>query len=623
MNTLKTWGPIGLAGMLIAISFAADTPWLMIVAAAITGWPIAVSAFEALKVKMVSIDLLVVVAAVGAMFIANYWESAAVTFLFALGKALERATLSRTRAALSDLVAAAPDQATVLRDGELVTVETWELEPGEVVLVRNGEQIPVDGRVITGQGGVDEATITGESMPAEKHDGSQVFAGTWLRSGLLRVEAERIGADSTLATIIHRVEEAQDDKAKTQTFMEKFSKYYTPGIIVGALLAGLITRDLELALTLLVIGCPGALVISIPVSIVAGIGRSAKDGILIKGGEYLESAARVDTLVVDKTGTLTSGNPVLTDVLPLAAGWDERDIVRFAASAETGSEHPLAEAIIAGAADRGVDIIHVDHADPVTGKGIRAVVSGQMVAVGTADLMDDSPDPAPLLALNERGRTAMFVGVDGRTVGVVGVADTVRPEAKRAVAALAARGIEVVMATGDAKRVAANVGAELGIAQVRAELLPEDKLELVRELQSQGRTVAMLGDGVNDTPALALADVGVAMGAAGSPAAIETADIALMADRLDRLPHALELARRTVRTMRVNITIALVTVALLVAGVFAGGVTMALGMLVHEASVLVVITIAMLLLRPTYREEPLARPAESRVETADPDPALA
>lgn len=618
LKSWKTRGVVAASGLLIVASWlvgrltSADAvaDGLMIIAALVAGYRIAVSAVQALRIRMISIDLLVVVAAVGAMFIDNYWESAAVTFLFALGKALEKATLNRTRRALSDLVDSAPETATILRDGEPETVEVWELEPGDLVLVRNGEQVPVDGRVLSGNGGVDEATITGESVPAEKSEGSEVFAGTWLRSGVLRIEAVGIGADTTLARIVHRVEDAQDDKARTQTFMERFSTWYTPAVMISALVVALIPWSLvatmgniELALTLLVIGCPGALVISIPVSIVAGIGRSAKDGVLIKGGEYLESAARVDAVVVDKTGTLTNGRPVLTDVDVLDDDYSREDVLRLAARAETASEHPLAEAIISGAREAGLEIDLVEAAEPVAGKGIRAEVDGRVVAVGSADLLDHRPDNARILELNDQGRTAMFVGVDGRAVGIVTVADTIRDDAPAAVRALHDAGIRVVMATGDAQRVARNVGAELGVDEIRAELMPEDKVEIVRELQSRGHTVAMVGDGVNDTPALALADIGVAMGAAGSPAAIETADIALMADRLPRLPYALSLAKRTVRTMRLNIAIALVTVAALLAGLFLGGVTMSIGMLVHEVSVLAVIAIAMLLLRPTLEKD--------------------
>ena len=609
MKTWKTWGVVGVSALLIALSWLSPAESLiadalMIAAAVVAGWNIAISAIQALRIKMVSIDLLVVVAAIGALFINNYWESAAVTFLFALGKALEKATMNRTRKALSDLVDSAPETATKLHDdGSTETVEVWELMPGEKVLVRNGEQIPVDGQVISGFAGVDEASITGESVPAEKSEGAEVFAGTWLRSGVLRVEATAVGSESTLSKIIHRVEDAQDDKAKTQTFLERFSKWYTPGVMIAALAVGLITQNVELALTLLVIACPGALVISIPVSIVAGIGRSAKDGVLIKGGDYLEASAKVDAVVVDKTGTLTNGQPELTDVEVLDPAYTANEVLQLAARAETASEHPLADAIIRGAKTRGLEVELVESAQPVMGKGIRAEVDGHAVAVGSAELLDKTPNEDRVLELNAQGKTAMYVGVDGRAIGLVAVADTIRSDAPAAVRSLHDNGIKVVMATGDAQRVAENVARELGVDEVHAEMMPEDKLDLVKELQSRGHVVAMVGDGVNDTPALAQADIGVAMGAAGSPAAIETADIALMADKLPRLPYALHLAQRTVRTMTLNIVIALATVAVLLAGVLLGGVTMSIGMLVHEASVLLVIGIAMLLLRPVLKPE--------------------
>ncbi|MEX3517297.1 cation-translocating P-type ATPase [Corynebacterium camporealensis] len=603
MTTSKIWTPVVLSGLLIVASLVAPAGQLadalMITSAVIAGYRVALSAWSSLRIRIISIDLLVIVAAVGALFIHNYWESAAVTFLFALGKALEQATMNRTRRALNELVDAAPETATVLKDGQAEIVDLWEVEPGDVVLVKNGEPIPVDGRVISGSGGVDEATITGESLLASKTEGQEVFAGTWLRSGALHVEAVAVGSESLLATIIHRVEDAQDDKARTQTFLEKFSLWYTPAVIVGALLAGILSQDLELALTLLVIGCPGALVISIPVSIVAGIGRAAKDGVLIKGGEFLEAAAKVDTVIVDKTGTLTTGRPELTDVEVLDPLYSADEVLTLAAEAETASEHPLADAIIRGAQARDLQFAVASDAHNVTGTGIVTKIDDRTVAVGTADLLDEEPTIDHLASFNQAGKTAMYVVVNGAPVGVIAVADTVRDDAASAINALHDAGIQVIMATGDAPLVAKAVAAKLNLDTVHARLLPEDKLELVAKYRAEGHTVAMLGDGVNDTPALATADIGVAMGAAGTPAAIETADLALLADRLPRLPYALNVARRTVRTMRVNIAIALLTVLVLLAGVLLGGVTMAIGMLVHEASVLLVIGIAMLLLRPT------------------------
>ncbi|MDN6170347.1 MAG: cadmium-translocating P-type ATPase, partial [Micrococcaceae bacterium] len=322
----------------------ADT--FMLAAAVVAGYNIVIKGVRALTAKLIGIDLLVSIAAIGAVIIGNFWEAAAVTFLFAIGHALEAATMNKTRSALAELVAVAPDVAIVLRDGEQQEVPAHQVRMGEIVLVKNGAKIPVDGQVVSGTGAIDEASITGESLPVEKTTSDHVFAGTVSRGGFLQVLATGIGADTTLARIIHRVEEAQDAKAKTQAFMDRFSSWYTPGVMVLALVAGLISGDVVLALTLLVIGCPGALVISIPVAIVAGIGRAARNGILIKGGEYLETSAKISAVAVDKTGTLTEGRPQLTDVVVLDPALDRTEVLRWAAAAEAGSEHPLARTIM-------------------------------------------------------------------------------------------------------------------------------------------------------------------------------------------------------------------------------------------------------------------------------------
>lgn len=513
--------------------------------------------------------------------------------------------MNKTRSALAELVAVAPDVAVVMRDGKQVEIPAAAVEPDETVLVKNGAKVPVDGVVIGGTGALDESSITGESIPVEKGEGDEVFAGTISGGGFLQVRATGIGADTTLARIIHRVEEAQDAKAATQTFMEKFSAWYTPGIIVLALVAGLVTGDAVLALTLLVIGCPGALVVSIPVAIVAGIGRGAKDGILIKGGEYLETSARISAVALDKTGTLTEGKPYLTDVTVLDPALDRSDVLGWAARAEAGSEHPLARPIIDAAEAEGLPVHGLpERTEPVVGMGVIATLDGQRVSVGNLPLLtvegitDDSGAANEVDRLAGLGRTPMVVTLDSRVIGVVAVADRIRSDAQEMIARLHDAGVQkVVMLTGDTQRVAEAVAAQVGLDEVRAQLLPEDKLTMVAQLQADGYTVAMVGDGVNDAPALATADIGVAMGAAGTGVAIETADIALMKDDLLKLPQAVDLARRTVNVMRQNIAIALITVVLLLAGVFAGGVTMAIGMLVHEASVLLVIVNAMRLMR--------------------------
>ena len=578
----------------------------MLAAAIVAGTRILVSAIRALSVRTIGIDLLVSVAAIGAIFLGNYWEAAAVTTLFAIGHALEQVTLARTRAALSDLVETAPDVAVVVRDGVETEVPSNQVSLGEIVIIKAGAIVPVDGEVERGEAAITEASITGESIPAAKGPGDPVYAGTVAADGYLQVRTSAIGSETTLARIIRRVEDAQDAKARTQAFMDRFSKWYTPAIIVLAIVSGLVTGNIELALTLLVIGCPGALVISIPVSIVAGIGRGARDGVLIKGGEHLERAATIDTVAFDKTGTLTLGRPALTDVVVLDPRVSRNELLALAARAELGSQHPLARPIVDAALDLGL-VLSADDADftPVVGHGIVATLSGRRVVVGKPELVvqtfpgiDVDEAQRAVDELGDQGRTAMVVAADGYVLGLLGVADTIRPGAREAVAALTAGGVkQVVMLTGDRESVARAVAAQVGITDVRAGLLPEDKLQVIADLQAGGATVAMVGDGVNDAPALATADTGIALGAAASGLAVETADIALMTDRLDRVAHALRLARSTVQVMRQNIAVALVTVALLLAGVYLGGVTMSIGMLVHEASVLLVIANAMRLLR--------------------------
>ncbi|GAA4831683.1 heavy metal translocating P-type ATPase [Garicola koreensis] len=623
------------SGLLILASFAVaqiiEEPFwgdvLMIAAAVVAGTPVVIKAVNSLMIRVIGIDLLVSVAAIGAVLVQNYWEAAAVTFLFAVGHALESATLNRTRSALAELIAVAPDVAVVLRDGEQHEIPAEEVAQGETVLVKNGAKVPVDGVVTGGSGALDEASITGESIPVEKTTGNKVFAGTISTGGFLQVRATGVGADTTLVRIIQRVEEAQEAKAKTQAFMDRFSKWYTPGIMLMAVVFGLITGDIVLALTLLVIGCPGALVISIPVAIVAGIGRGARDGILIKGGEFLETSAKIDVVAVDKTGTLTEGRPYLTDVVALHPKFDEDEVLRMTARAEAGSEHPLARPIIEAAAQRNLPVLGLpQHTEPVPGKGIVATLDGHRLAVGNLPLLqaegvsDIAAAEQTVQQLAAQGRTPMAVACDGEVIGVIAVADRIRTDAPEMVSRLHSVGVaKVVMLTGDNQSVGEAVAAQVGIDEVHASLLPEDKLRIVGELQAQGHTVAMVGDGVNDAPALATAQIGVAMGAAGTGVAIETADIALMKDDLLKLPQAVGLAKRTVNNMRQNIVIALTTVAALLAGVLFGGVTMAIGMLVHEISVLVVIANAMRLLRH-HREDAgmdrsASRPAPAAAQT--------
>jgi Cd2+/Zn2+-exporting ATPase len=612
---------------------------LLIGAAVIAGSDIAQRAVLSLRSRHISIELLVTIATLGALAIGEYWEAAAVTFLFIFGAYLEARTLSRTRQVLGELLDLAPASAIVLRDDRQVEVLAHEVEVGELVLVKPGSKVPVDGEVIAGHSAVDESAITGEPIPEEKVAGSAVFAGTINQNGLLKVRTKGAGADTTLARIVRRVEEAQEEKAPTQRFIERFARWYTPAIIGGSALLFVFTRNIELSLTLLVIGCPGALVISTPVSVIAGIGRAAKSGILIKGGEYLENSGKITALALDKTGTITRGQPAVTDVWVQSGEWvlagtrasgasaaepesfaggrlpaadpgirfneTEQDVIRWAAIAEASSEHPLARAIMAeGAKVFDEPVPHPERFASWPGKGIQAEYQGHVVTVGTLDLLEDEGIPVErsaiekLDSLKQQGKTSVLVGLDGRLLGTLGIADPLRESSPTMIRRLKQVGLKkIVMLTGDDRLTAQAIASEAGIQEVHAELLPEDKLAIIRDLQAEGYVVAMTGDGINDAPALAAADIGIAMGAAGTSIAIETADIALMADDLMKIPEAIRLSKAALRNIRQNFTIALLTVAALLAGVLLGEVHMAEGMLVHEASVLVVILNGMRLLR--------------------------
>lgn len=593
----------------------------MVAAAVVAGWDIAARAINSLRNRYVSIELLVTIAALGALFIGEYWEAAAVTFLFIFGAYLEARTLSRTRQVLGQLLDLAPVTATVLRGGKQIEISPLEVESGETVLLKPGAKIPVDGEVVDGHSAVDESAITGEPMPEEKTVGSVVYAGTLNQAGLLKVRATGVGADTTLARIIRRVEEAQDEKAPTQRFIERFARWYTPAIIALSILAYLISRDIELALTLLVIGCPGALVISTPVSVVAGIGRAARGGILIKGGEYLENAGKVSALALDKTGTLTQGKPQVIDVITLISlpaqslpdsdrpaspgDWDPQQVsvLRWAAIVEAGSEHPLARSILSAYEPLG-DIPQAQSFATCTGRGVKAEYNGHSIGVGTTKLMEqlgvpiENPALAVLAELKSAGKTAVMVALDGQIIGILGIADPIREATPAMIQRLKEIDLKrIVMLTGDDQLTAQSIAHQARIEDVRAGLLPEDKLAIIHSLQQEGHVVAMIGDGINDAPALAAADIGIAMGAAGSDIAIETADIALMSDDLMKVPEAVRLSKATLRNIRQNVLIALATVSILLLGVLAGQVHMAGGMFIHQASVIVVILNGMRLMR--------------------------
>jgi len=579
--------------------------WLMAAASVSGALPVAIQAYQALRVKVVSIDLLVTIAVAGAFAIKNFEESAIVTFLFLFGAYLEQRTLSKTRSAIKELVEMAPESALKLMDnGEFEEVDIDEVDAGDILLVKTGVKIPVDGTVLTGDGYVNEASITGESLPVSKQKGSRVYAGTILENGTIQIMADRVGEDTTFGRIIELVEEAQDSKSEAERFIDRFSKYYTPAVLVLSAIVLMLFRNIELAITILVLGCPGALVIGVPVSNVAGIGNGARNGVLLKGSEVINDFSRVDTIVFDKTGTLTIGNPKVADVEFYTENPDEA--AGYLASIEKESDHPLAKAVLEYIGD--TRLYTVEKTDVVKGSGIIAVVNGHRVAVGNEALMEQenvNPDEkvrADIARFQQKGNSIVLTAVDGKIEILMGIRDKIRPGVKEDLKKLKKLGVKnLTVLSGDNQGTVDLVARELDLTEAHGHMLPEDKAAYIKELQEKGRIVAFVGDGVNDSPSIALAQIGIAMGG-GTDVAIETSNVVLMNSDFSRLPHALGLAKATARNMRQNIIIAVGVVLVLLAGVFfSEWVNMSIGMLVHEASILAVIFNGMRLIRYRLR----------------------
>lgn len=573
---------------------------VMLLGTAIAGIPILLRAWQALRYKVVGIDTLVSIAVIGAVLIGEYWEAAAVSFLFMLGDYLEARTIQKTRSNIRALMDLAPKIARVRREGVEMELAPEEVVLGDIVIIKPGEHIPVDGQVMEGQASINQAAITGESIPLLKQVGDSVFAGTVAENGYLLVQAEKVGEDTTFARILHLVEEAQDKKAKAQKTLEKFARWYTPAIIVLSLALYLFTGDIRLSLTLLVISCPGALVISTPVSIVAGIGNGARHGVLIKGGEVMEKLGTVRAIAFDKTGTLTQGKPKVTRFE--AFGITEQELLHLAATGEAYSEHPLAQAILLKAREAGITPATPDNFEQLAGMGLRFSLDKKQYTIGNDSLMSQegislANHQKMLESEQDKGQTVVFVAGQGRVLGLIAIADTLREGVPQLIRQLKAMGIRhTVMLTGDNKRAAKAIASQAGLDGYYSELLPEDKVAKLQAIKEEYGSVVMVGDGVNDAPALAMADLGIAVGGIGADVAMETADAVLMSQDIRKLRHALGLSRATVRNIRQNIIFALLVVALLISGVLFGAVDMSIGMLVHEASVLLVIINAMRLL---------------------------
>src|SRR5688500_16051307 len=607
---------MALSGALIAAGagaslVAASLEPVLYIGAAIAGgvFP-ARRAIAALRTRTIDINVLMVIAVAGALALGDVLEAASVVFLFSLAQWLEVRTLERARQAIRALIDLAPRQALVRRGGAEVVLAIAEIRTGDEVIVRPGDKIPVDGVVAAGHSDVNESPITGESLPIDKAHGDDVFAGTINGRGALEISVTRIGRDTRLARITHLVEDAQARRAPVQTFVDRFARIYTPAVIALAvvvavapplLAGGEMVTWLYRALVLLVISCPCALVISTPVSIVSALSAAARNGVLIKGGAFLEALSGIRTVAFDKTGTLTTGQLQVTDIVA-TSGRSADDVLRHAAAVELRSEHPVARAIVACAATRIADLPRVTRFGAAPGMGAEGEVEGASVLVGNEAMLARRqirlPDSADIAGLRGAGKSLVFVTVNGAAAGVIAVADRQREAAREAVELLRTHGItRVAMLTGDHPDTARAVATALGVAEYHAALLPEQKYALIQQLQRESGPVMMVGDGINDAPALAAADVGVAMGAAGSDAALETADVALMSDELLKLPYTLRLARATVRNIKTNVAVSLVLKAAFLVMAVAGSATLWMAVLADAGASVIVVANALRLLR--------------------------
>lgn len=615
-----TAGLLLLAGWVVG-RLGGSTPMtlpLLLLAYVAGGLYTARNSVNALRLGRFDIDVLMLVAALGAVALGEVVEGALLLFLFSLGHAAEHSAMDRARRAIEGLADLAPKTALVRRNGAEQDVPVADLLRGDRMLVKPGARLPADGRVVTGHSAVDQAPITGESVPVEKSSGAEVFAGTINGDGTLEVEVTRLATESTLAQVIAMVAEAETQKSPTQRFTERFEQYFVPAVLATAglviivpPLAGVsLTTAVYRALTLLVAASPCALAIATPAAVLAAIARAARSGVLIKGGMHLENLGRLEAMAFDKTGTITQGTPQVTDLVP----WEdtsETALLRVAASVERGSAHPLAAAVVRAAQARALDLWPVETLEAVTGRGVRAVLAGEPVAIGNLRLFDESPGPPPaeirehVQRLEAAGKTTMVVQRGPQFLGILGLADTPRLAARTTMDRLRALGMRrLILLTGDNARVATAIAQQVGIDEWYAELLPADKAQRLQALTATYGQVAMVGDGVNDAPAMASATVGIAMGGAGTDVALQTADVALMADDLTRLPYAVALSRRARAIIRQNLWVSLGVVGWLVPAALLGWAGMGPAVLVHEGSTIVVVLNALRLLRFQERQSP-------------------
>ncbi len=574
-------------------------------------WDITRHAWHALRWWRFDTDLLMVIAALGAIALGRFAEGALLLFLISLGHALEERALDRARSAVRALADLTPKTALVRKEALEVELPVEQIQLDDLVIVRPGARIPVDGKVVSGTSGVDQASVTGESIPVDKAPGDMVFAGSVNGDGALEVRVTRLAKDSTLARVMKMVEEAQTQKSPTQQTIEKFERVFVPAVLITTGLVivlpplfGVPFQDSFLrAMTLLVAASPCALALGTPAAILAGIAQAARNGVLVKGSAHLENLGRIKAIAFDKTGTITHGKAEVTDIEALDSKVQPEGLLALAAAIESRSGHPLAQAVVRAAQAQNLQLPAITDVESLTGRGLRAQLNHQAVLLGSLKLMEDAGIPIPpqvrerVESLQAEGKTVTLVSLDSQVAGLLALADTLRPEVVPTLAALDRLGVKrTIMLTGDNARVAGAIAAQAGLTEFQPDLLPEDKVSAIRNLVKEHNLVAMVGDGVNDAPALANASVGIAMGGAGTDVALETADVALMGDDLSRLPFAVGLGRATRAIIAQNLFLALSVIFILAAAALTGWVSIGVAIIFHEGSTILVVLNALRLL---------------------------
>ncbi|WP_318618158.1 heavy metal translocating P-type ATPase [Sporosarcina sp. YIM B06819] len=582
---------------------------------------IIVGGYSLFKVGLVNLtklqfdmNTLMTIAVIGAALIGEWGEGAVVVFLFAISEALESYSIDKARNSIRSLMDIAPNTATIRRGTNEFEIDVEDIQIDDIMIIKPGQKIAMDGEVVKGSSSINQAAITGESVPVHKVSGDEVFAGTINEEGSLEVRVTKRVEDTTIAKIIHLVEEAQAEKAPSQQFVDRFAKYYTPAIMIISLLiivipplflGGVWSEWVYRGLVVLVVGCPCALVISTPVAIVTAIGNAARNGVLIKGGIHLEETGRLKVVAFDKTGTLTQGTPEVTDIVSLS-DMSTDEILRISASVEKFSQHPLASAIIRDAERQNLELVPVDDFQSITGKGAKATINNEDIHIGSPNMFRELltlPDEyeRQIETLQKEGKTVMLVGLENEVKGLIAVADQVRESSMTIIKKLYQLGIQkTIMLTGDNRATANAIGNQIGLSEVKAELMPQDKLDTIKSLREQFGKVAMVGDGVNDAPALASATVGIAMGGAGTDTALETADIALMADDLEKLPYTIGLSRKTLNIILQNVSFALGIKLLALLLVIPGWLTLWMAIFADMGATVIVVLNSLRLMRSKY-----------------------